>query len=132
MFYATDFTITQGGGQRTEIFPHGASSFSEMRSSFSAGIFVENKGIPISGIISVEYSKRWMMTMISNELLEELQKLNRGDKLRVIQLLAGDLVSEEDTYFTPDATYEVWSPYDAPAAAETLLKMLEEDQAQNG
>ena len=70
--------------------------------------------------------------MISNELLEELQKLNRTDKLRVIQILAGDLASEEESYFRSDATYEVWSPFDAPAAAETLLKMLEEDQTQNG
>lgn len=99
-----------------------------MRSSFSAGIFAENKGIPVSGIIGVEHSKRWMITVISNELLEELQKLNRTDKLRVIQLLADDLASEEDTYFTPGATYEILTPYGNEAAAETLLKMLGESQ----
>ena len=66
--------------------------------------------------------------MISDELLEELHKLNRADKLRVIQLLAGDLVTEE-AHFASGATYEVWSPYDAPEAAETLLKMISEDQA---
>lgn len=70
--------------------------------------------------------------MISNELLETLQKLNRADKLRIIQLLAGDLVAEEAAHFTPGATYEVWSPYDAADAAETLLNMLEEDRAGNG
>lgn len=65
--------------------------------------------------------------MISNELLQELQKLNRADKLRVIQILAGDLEAYEE-YFTPDVTYDICSPYDAPEAAETLLNMLEEDQ----
>jgi len=70
--------------------------------------------------------------MISNELLEELQKLNRADKLRVIQILLGDLASEEDAYFSPGATYEILTPYGNEAAAETLLKILEEDQMQNG
>ena len=66
--------------------------------------------------------------MISNELLEELQKLNRADKLRVIQILADDLASEEEPYFTPGATYEILTLYDNEAAAETLLKMLGESQ----
>ncbi len=70
--------------------------------------------------------------MISNELLEKLHQLNRADKLQVIQILAGELAAEEAAFFTSGATYEVWSPYDAPEAAETLLKMLEEDQSQNG
>lgn len=65
--------------------------------------------------------------MISNELLEELQKLNRADKLRVIQILANDLASEEP-YFIPGATYEILTPYDNEGAAETLLKMLGESQ----
>jgi hypothetical protein len=104
-----------------------------MRSSISGRTFVEKtKVFRFLSIISVKRQQKRMMVMISNKLLEELQKLNRADKLRVIQILAGDLAIEEDAYFTPDATYEVWSPYDAPAAAETLLKMLEEDQAQNG
>ena len=70
--------------------------------------------------------------MISNELIEQLHQLNRADKLRVIQLLVGDLAAEESAYFTPGATYEVWSPYDAPAAAQTLLQMLEDDGGHDG
>lgn len=65
--------------------------------------------------------------MISNELLEELHKLNRADKLRVIQLLVGELAAEEAALLSPGATYEVWSPYDAPEAAATLLKLLDDD-----
>jgi len=58
VFYATDFTVTQGGGQRTEILPYEGSSFSEMGSSFSAVAFAKNKGIPISGIISEKYQQK--------------------------------------------------------------------------
>lgn len=63
--------------------------------------------------------------MISNELLEELQKLNRADKLRVIQILAGNLASEEDTYFTSGATYEILTPYGNEAAAQVLYDVLQ-------
>jgi hypothetical protein len=70
--------------------------------------------------------------MISNQLLEALQKLNRADKLRVIQMLVGDLAADENVHLVNDATYEVWSPYDAPEAAATLLKMLDEDRDHDG
>ena len=70
--------------------------------------------------------------MISSQLLDELHKLNRVDKLRVIQALVEDLAAEESAYFRPGTTYEIWSPYDAPEAASTLMNLLEEDHAQNG
>lgn len=70
--------------------------------------------------------------MVSTKLLNTLHRLSRADKLRVIQLLASDLATEEEAFFTPGATYEVWSPYDAPEAAQTLLKMLKDEQAQDG
>lgn len=47
------------------------------------------------------------MKSISHELLDELHKLNRADKLRIIQMLVGDLAAEEEVYFTPDATSAV-------------------------
>ena len=62
--------------------------------------------------------------MISDDLFDQLHKLNRADKLRVIQMLVGDLAAEEEAYFRADATYDVWSPYDAPGAAQALLKMV--------
>lgn len=65
--------------------------------------------------------------MISDTLLEELHNLNRADKLRIIQLLAGELAAEDDQALKPGATYEVWSPYDAAGAAETLQKMLDDN-----
>jgi hypothetical protein len=65
--------------------------------------------------------------VISTELLVELHKLSPVDKLHVIQLLAHDLASQE-VALIHGATYDIWSPYDAPQAADTLLKMLETEQ----
>ena len=63
--------------------------------------------------------------MVPNELLSELQKLNRADKLRVVQFLVDALAVEEETLLASGMQYEVWSPYDAPCAAQTLLAMLD-------
>jgi signal transduction histidine kinase len=41
--------------------------------------------------------------MITDELLEQLRKLDRVDKLRIIQFLAADLIAEEEGVLaTPD------------------------------
>jgi hypothetical protein len=70
--------------------------------------------------------------MVSVELVSTLHKLSRADKLRVIQLLVNDLAAEEEAFFTQGAMYEIWSPYDSAEAAQTLLKMLNDDKAPNG
>mgnify|MGYP000400861221 CR=1 FL=1 len=62
--------------------------------------------------------------MLPEKLVDELQKLNRADKLRVIQLLANQLADEDETFFQV-TQYEIWSPYDAAGAAHTLMQMLE-------
>lgn len=67
--------------------------------------------------------------MSVEELLVELRKLDRADKLRAMQLLVSELVSEEEALLIPPMHYDVWSPYDAPEAAATLDKMLEAEQA---
>lgn len=69
--------------------------------------------------------------MISRELLDELQQLGRTDKLAIIQMLTDEL-AEEASYFQFGASYDVWSPYDAPEAAKTLLGMLDNEQEDNG
>lgn len=63
--------------------------------------------------------------MSVEELFVELRKLNRADKLRAMQLLVLELASEEEALLLPGMQYEVWSPFDAPGAAETLTKLLE-------
>jgi hypothetical protein len=63
-----------------------------------------------------------------NQLLPSAHALPRADKLRLIQLLAADVASEEATA-TPDAnaTYPVWSPHAAFDGAATLLRVLEQE-----
>jgi hypothetical protein len=70
--------------------------------------------------------------VLSDELIKELRRLGRSQKLRVIQLLANDLAAEEVQYFTEIAEYAVWSPFDSADAAEKLMAMLEEGRTRNG
>ncbi|MBZ0316728.1 MAG: hypothetical protein K8L91_09935 [Anaerolineae bacterium] len=63
--------------------------------------------------------------MLRDELVAELYALNRAEKLRVVQLLVNDLAADTSgEVLEHGAVYEVWSPYDAAGAAETLEKML--------
>jgi hypothetical protein len=60
--------------------------------------------------------------MTITELLSELDKLSRAEKLRVIQHLAHELESEEPIHFASE--YEVWSPQDEGDAVATLHKLI--------
>jgi len=62
--------------------------------------------------------------MVSEEILDQLYKLDRANKLRIIQLLAADLAAEEDEILVHRAHYEVRSPFDGAGAAEKLTKIL--------
>ncbi|MFZ4814766.1 MAG: hypothetical protein ACOYL5_09530 [Phototrophicaceae bacterium] len=66
--------------------------------------------------------------MISQDLVNTLQQLNRTEKLQVIQLLAHELQDTLDTTFSGNSEYEAWSPFDAPDAANILLQMLDKNQ----
>jgi hypothetical protein len=75
------------------------------------------------------------MAMLSTELLTELHNLSRAEKLEVVQVLVRDLTIQEtaledDALLTlvSGAHHEVWSPYDAPATAAALTRLLEADQ----
>ena len=65
--------------------------------------------------------------MSIEELMGELHKLKRSDKLRAIQALAQDLAVEEETLI-PNAHYEVWSPFDSASTANALLNMLNKSE----
>lgn len=67
--------------------------------------------------------------MLSQVLMTELQKLTHAEKLRVVQMLVNQLAKEEAILTATE--YEIWSPYDAPAAA-ILTQMLEEAQQRDG
>lgn len=70
--------------------------------------------------------------MLSRELLDELHKLERADKVKVIQILAGDLAIDEEAYFQDGTYYDFWSPIDAPEAARILTQMLADRQESSG
>lgn len=71
-------------------------------------------------------------TMISTELLDELQQLDRYEKLTVIQILASELAVADESSFQFGTNYDVWSPFDAPEAASVLLEMLDDSQNRDG
>jgi len=66
------------------------------------------------------------MTLLA-ELIPEAKSLSRADKLRLIQLLAQELASDEANGIQADQSYAVWSPDCAFAAADTMLQTLAAD-----
>jgi hypothetical protein len=62
--------------------------------------------------------------MISDELWTQLHKLNRVEKLRVIQVLVNELANDAALLLQPDIEYPIYTPYGNEAAAEILHKVL--------
>ncbi|MFN6570339.1 hypothetical protein [Dendronalium sp. ChiSLP03b] len=69
--------------------------------------------------------------MVSVELLNTLQGLNRADKLYIVQVLVSELAQQETELIKPGQSYPVWSPYDAFEAANTMLEVLQATKNQN-
>lgn len=63
--------------------------------------------------------------MSFEELVQELRRLNRADKLRAMQVLLTDLASEENAWFVPGTTYEIATPYGNEGAAQILFNALQ-------
>jgi hypothetical protein len=64
------------------------------------------------------------------EVLATVRALSRGDKLRLIGILAQELAREEGiSAFEEGATFAVWTPLQAHDAASTLLDLLRQDKA---
>lgn len=67
--------------------------------------------------------------MSLSDLLPSLHALPRAEKWRLVQILFTELAREEDVTLIEDGrSYLVWSPYNAFEAAETLLKVLAEEE----
>lgn len=65
--------------------------------------------------------------MTLSEMLPTIQSLPRGDKLRLIQLLAADVARDDGiTLDMADKTVPIWSPHDSFQGAATLLRVLDE------
>ncbi|MBX3085182.1 MAG: hypothetical protein KF716_26345 [Anaerolineae bacterium] len=74
--------------------------------------------------------------MSLNDLLLELDRLTRAEKLHVIQHLAHELESEERVTAQVGESklgkqYDVWSPQDAGGAVATLHRLLQEHDQDN-
>ena len=63
--------------------------------------------------------------MSLEQLIRELRKLNRADKLRAMQVLVADLSSEEETWLNSGMSYEVFTPLGNEAAAQVLYDVLQ-------
>jgi hypothetical protein len=69
--------------------------------------------------------------MSLTELFPAIKMLPRADKLRLMQFLVVDLAQEEGIpLLSADAEYPLWTPLNAPDAADTLLQMLHTHQAE--
>ena len=66
--------------------------------------------------------------MSITEVLPEVRSLSRGDKLKLIQLLAQELERDETEIIAPNRDYPVWSPDAAFAAGATMLDVLAEEK----
>jgi hypothetical protein len=67
--------------------------------------------------------------MTLDELFPTLRDLNRTEKLQAIQFLASELAKEDEMRLKAGAEYEIWSPYDAYEAADTMMRLLNESQS---
>lgn len=61
-----------------------------------------------------------------DQLLGELHKLSRVDKLRVVQSLVNELAEEEAAFFKLGVDYPIYTPYGNEGAA-ALLEALNRD-----
>lgn len=65
--------------------------------------------------------------MSLDQILVELTKLNRAEKLRAMQVLVTALTFEEESGLVPGASYELATPYGNDAAAKILLDVLQQN-----
>ena len=73
----------------------------------------------------------WRLQVIKEELLSEIKRLNREDKLTILQLIADELSTEAQDIFEGRSTFMTSPPFHAPEAATTLLNMLKDDRAKD-
>ncbi len=67
--------------------------------------------------------------MSLEQLIHELRKLSRADKLRAMQVLVTELSAEEEAWLIPGAAYEIVTPYGNETAAQVLYDVLQAAEA---
>lgn len=65
------------------------------------------------------------------QILPELRKLNRAQKLFIMQFLISELAQAENEQIQPNTSYPIWSPYDSHDAAATMLNALRESKEED-
>ena len=65
------------------------------------------------------------------QLIPELRKLKRAEKLYIIQILVSELAQEESELIQPGLAYPIWSPFEAFDAADKMLQALNETKTKN-
>ena len=69
--------------------------------------------------------------MSNPELLAQMRQLSRIEKLQIMQFLAAELAKEEALKsLDNDVVYRLWSPYDYGDAAQKLMSLLEQEEAE--
>ncbi|MEM7536737.1 MAG: hypothetical protein AAF639_31445 [Chloroflexota bacterium] len=64
------------------------------------------------------------------QLLPELRKLKRTERLHVMQFLVSELAQEEIDLIQPDFSYSVRFPDNVFKAADTMLQVRNEEKTQ--
>lgn len=70
--------------------------------------------------------------MIAPELLNDLRRLNREEKLQVIQFLNDDLSDDIDKYFEGRRVFKMPTLFVASSEAISTLMRLEDESKDNG
>ena len=68
--------------------------------------------------------------MLSSELLAEVHRLNRAEKLRLVQLLVNELAAAEASLIPEGVEYPIYTPYGNENAASVLLDLLNKESDQ--
>jgi hypothetical protein len=66
--------------------------------------------------------------MLTPKFLGELHKLNRTEKLRVVQILVNELAVEEGASLASELEYPIYTPFGNEAAAQILFEVLQGSQ----
>ncbi len=69
--------------------------------------------------------------MLSPDLKSQVLTLPISDRLELIQVIVTSLQNHPMTQLESGVLYEVWTPNDAPQAAQVLLDLLAADAAQS-
>ncbi len=67
--------------------------------------------------------------MTLTELIPEIHTLPHADKIRLREMLDGDLALEQEvTRLFPSGECPIWSPYEAHEAAAIMQRALDQDK----